>query len=232
MINIPHYLTTKLIAIGITSVYEIKQLGAIILFQKLKANYPSLNYNTLYDLHCICNHLNINSIDIESKKKLIAEYKLLLPYHKPVSNELMHQYMNEAVSLANIALHKNEIPIGAVIIHNGGIISSGYNQTLIKNDILQHAEIIAIQKAQNILNNYRLNECDLYVTIEPCVMCSGAIINSRIRRVIYGANEPKTGAICSQYNVFANKIVNHHTQTIGPLDNDLYSRQIKDFFRL
>ena len=228
--KIPQYLHAKLALLDIKSVAQMQQIGVVKVFQWLRAHYPSLSYNTLYDLYCICNNLALNSINTTIKKDLILEYKLLSPCYMPLSVDLMHEYMHLAVVAANIALEHDEVPIGAVIVYQDKVIAIGYNKTCGNNDILQHAEINAIQQAQSIVGNYRLHECDLYVTIEPCLMCRGAIINSQIKRVIFGAYELKTGAVNSQYNVFSNTSVNHHTQAIGPLDNDLYSRQVKEFF--
>ena len=230
MNDIPHYLKSKLETLDINSMFHVKQFNAVKLFQQLKLHYSSLSYNTLYDLYCMCNDLPINSLDANSKRNLVKEYKALLPCYKLISSDKMQYYMNEASHQADLAITQQEIPIGAIVVYNNEIIARGYNKTLMSNDITQHAEIVALQQAQALLGNHILDECDLYVTIEPCLMCSGALINSRIRRVIFGACELKTGAICSQYAVFSNSQVNNHTQVIGPLDNTLYAKQLQQFF--
>ena len=129
------------------------------------------------------------------------------------------------------AIKNNEVPIGAIITRNKEVIATGYNQTLNQQKSTKHAEIVALEKATQIIGSHRLNECDLYVTVEPCLMCCGAIIHSRIRRLIFGATENKTGAVISQYQVFNNLTVNHHTEVIGPINQKLYSTQLREFFK-
>jgi tRNA(adenine34) deaminase len=102
--------------------------------------------------------------------------------------------MKRALSLAKKAMLKNEVPVGAVIVKNGKIIASAHNEVIKQCDPTAHAEIIAIKKAAKILKNYRLNDTILYVTVEPCLMCVGAILHARIKEVVYGVDEPKFGA--------------------------------------
>ena len=140
--------------------------------------------------------------------------------------------MAAALEVARSATRTGDVPVGAIVITDDGVvIGRGFNEREANNDPTAHAEIVAILAAQQCLQNYRLNECDLYVTIEPCLMCSGAIINSRIKRVIFGACEPKTGACLSQHQVFNNKKTNHHTEVIGPINQSYYSRLISNFFQ-
>ena len=120
-------------------------------------------------------------------------------------------YMRLALKLAKKAASLNEIPVGAVLVLNNQIISEGYNQTLTLNDPTAHAEIIALKKAAEKMNNYRLPGATLYVTLEPCLMCSGAIFQARLARIVFGAFEPKTGVCGSCLNVFDMPMLNHHT---------------------
>lgn len=143
----------------------------------------------------------------------------------------IEKYLALAQEEAQKALAYNEIPIGAVIVQNNIVIGRGFNQTLMSNDITKHAEIIAIQEASRNINNHRLVDCDLYVTLEPCVMCIGAIIHSRIKRVIFGTLSPKAGAIISQFKLLANREVNHHTEAIGPIPGKNYISLLQDFLR-
>ena len=110
-------------------------------------------------------------------------------------------FMKEALKEAKKAYEKLEVPVGVVIVKDNKIISRAYNQKEEKNSPIKHAEIIAIEKACKKLNNWRLNDCDMYVTLEPCSMCAGAIINSRIRKIFIGAQEPKSGACGSKINL-------------------------------
>lgn len=216
MRDIPYYLVKKLSSINIYSMDDIITIGYLNIFAHLRLIEPSIGYHILFDLYSLAN--NISYPSDEQKKILVKEYKLYPRQYLPLDSEVIKKYINEAKYEAENALSIDEIPIGAIIVYQDKIIGRGYNQTKTKNDILAHAEMIAISQAQSYLGNHRLNECDLYVTIEPCLMCSGAIINSRIKRVIYGASEPKTGACLSQYMVFQNKQVNHHCQVIDNVD--------------
>ena len=118
-------------------------------------------------------------------------------------------FMKQALKEAEKAYSKGEVPIGAVIVKDGKIISRGYNLKETKKNTLKHAEIIAIEKASKKLDAWRLEECDIYVTMEPCPMCMGAIINSRIKKVYIGASDEKTGAVGSKLNLFSDYKFNH-----------------------
>lgn len=124
-------------------------------------------------------------------------------------------YMQEALQLAAQAAAAEEVPVGAVVVRDGMVIGRGYNQPITCADPTAHAEIMAMREASRALGNYRLADCDLYVTLEPCVMCSGAIMHARIRRVIFGASDPKTGACGSAIDLFAQSHLNHHATVEG-----------------
>jgi tRNA(adenine34) deaminase len=124
-------------------------------------------------------------------------------------------HMQEALKLAAQAAAAGEVPVGAVVVRDGVIVGRGYNQPILGTDPSAHAEIMAMREAGRALGNYRLVDCDLYVTLEPCVMCSGAIMHARIRRVIYGARDPKTGACGSAIDLFAQPHLNHHAEVSG-----------------
>ena len=121
------------------------------------------------------------------------------------------RWMAEALSLARAALSRGEVPVGAVVVMNDEIVGRGGNAPIAANDPTAHAEITALREAARALGNYRLPDCDLYVTLEPCAMCAGAIMHARIRRLVYGARDPKTGACGSVVDLFANRMLNHHT---------------------
>jgi tRNA(adenine34) deaminase len=124
------------------------------------------------------------------------------------------RYLGLALAQARLAAKQGEVPVGAVLVHAGGVIAQAHNSPIARCDATAHAEVQAIRVACEKLGNYRLEDCDLYVTLEPCAMCAGAIVNARIRRVIYAAPEPKTGAAGSVLDVFASP-ANHHTQAIN-----------------
>ncbi len=120
-------------------------------------------------------------------------------------------YMQQALDLAAQAAAAGEVPVGAVVVHAGQVVGRGFNQPISCADPTAHAEIMALRDAGRALGNYRLVDCDLYVTLEPCVMCSGAIMHARIRRVVFGAPDLKTGACGSVVDLFAETRLNHHT---------------------
>lgn len=123
--------------------------------------------------------------------------------------------MREALDLAREAGAADEVPVGAVVVQDGRIVGRGYNRPIGGDDPTAHAEIMALRDAARNLGNYRLPGCELYVTLEPCVMCAGAIMHARIRRVVYGASDPKTGACGSVVNLFAEVRLNHHAEVLG-----------------
>ena len=125
--------------------------------------------------------------------------------------------MREALALAGEARSAGEVPVGAVVVQAGVIIGRGYNRPISSHDPSGHAEICALRDAAATLRNYRLGGCELYVTLEPCVMCAGAIMHARIARVVFGAMDPKTGACGSVMDAFAEPRLNHHTNVEGGL---------------
>lgn len=139
-------------------------------------------------------------------------------------------FMQEALRLAAQAAAADEVPVGAVVVRDGQIIGRGYNQPIAGADPTAHAEIMAMRDASRALGNYRLADCDLYVTLEPCVMCSGAIMHARIRRVVFGARDLKTGACGSAIDLFAQPHLNHHAEVSGGLLSDEAVTLLQDFF--
>ena len=140
-------------------------------------------------------------------------------------------FMSIALKEAQKALLKDETPIGCVIVKDDKVIARGHNLREIKNIVTSHAEIEAITKANKKLNNWRLVDCDLYVTIEPCIMCAGAIIQSRIRTVYYGAPDPKGGAFTSSINVLEANNINHRPVVIGGILEEECAIIIKNYFK-
>ena len=125
-------------------------------------------------------------------------------------------FMNEALALAREAAACDEVPVGAVVVDGEGVIvGRGFNRPIGRHDPTAHAEIVALRDAATKLGNYRLPGCTLYVTLEPCVMCVGAMLHARIARVVFGARDPKTGACGSVVNLFAEERLNHHAEVVG-----------------
>jgi tRNA(adenine34) deaminase len=138
--------------------------------------------------------------------------------------------MRAALELAGEAARRGEVPVGAVVVRDGRIIGSGFNAPISSRDPTAHAEIAALRDAANAVGNYRLNGCSLYVGLEPCAMCAGAMMHARIERVVFGAADPKTGACGSVVDLFAEPRLNHHTEvTRGVLAAEA-GRLLSDFF--
>jgi tRNA(adenine34) deaminase len=145
--------------------------------------------------------------------------------------ELDRQFMQEALAQAKLAALAGEVPVGAVLVRDGRIISTGFNQPISNSDPSAHAEMMALRAAAQLESNYRLLGTTLYVTLEPCTMCAGAMLHARVERVVFGANDPKTGAAGSVLNVFSEKQINHQTQVEGGIMEDECGQVLRDFFK-
>lgn len=141
------------------------------------------------------------------------------------------QWMRHAISLAHQAEASGEVPVGAVVVYNGKVIGEGWNQPILQHDPSAHAEIMALRAAGQALHNYRLLNTTLYVTLEPCAMCAGAIMHARVGRVVFGALDPKAGAAGSVTDLFANTSLNHHVTIVGGLLADECGDMLSGFFR-
>ncbi len=140
------------------------------------------------------------------------------------------RWMRRALELAGEAEARGEVPIGAVVVKDGVVIATGYNHPIALHDPTAHAEIMALRAAARVLGNYRLPGCELYVTLEPCAMCSGAMMHARLARVVYGASDPKTGVCGSVLDLFSHDVLNHHTEVVGGVLADDASTMLKSFF--
>ncbi|MDH5446219.1 MAG: tRNA adenosine(34) deaminase TadA [Gammaproteobacteria bacterium] len=140
-------------------------------------------------------------------------------------------WMQHALELAKRAADEGEVPVGAVLIKNNEVIGEGWNRPIASHDPSGHAEINAMRAASEKLANYRLVDSTLYVTLEPCVMCAGAIIHARIKRLVYGATEPRTGAVESVFNVLTDERHNHKVEVTGGLLGGESASLLQDFFR-
>ena len=144
---------------------------------------------------------------------------------------MQEYYMEQALKEAEKAYKKLEVPVGAVIVKDGKIIARGYNQKEKKKDTTKHAEIIAIQKASKKLKSWRLTDCEMYVTLEPCTMCAGAIINSRIKKIYIGAMDEKTGVAGSVLNIFEDYTFNHKVEIEKGIKKEECENILKQFFK-
>jgi len=139
--------------------------------------------------------------------------------------------MHEALRSAQRALDLGEVPVGAVVVHEGKIIGRGFNRNLTDHDPTAHAEIVALREAGVALGNHRLLNCDLFVTIEPCAMCAGAMVHARIRRLVYGAEDPKAGAVHSVMHVLNHPSLNHKVEVRRGVLAGQCAELLQDFFR-
>lgn len=141
-------------------------------------------------------------------------------------------YMHLALELASQAQAAGEVPVGAVVVKDGEIVGRGFNSPISRHDPSAHAEMLAMRDAAQHIGNYRLVDCELFVTLEPCLMCAGAIMHARIARVVYGASDPKTGACGSVMNAFAEQRLNHHTEVVVGVLADECGLLLSNFFAL
>lgn len=139
-------------------------------------------------------------------------------------------YMRQALDQAHNAWALGEVPVGAVVVHEDRVIATGFNQPIGTHDPTAHAEIMALRAAASILGNYRLPGCELFVTLEPCAMCAGAMMHARLARVVFGASDPKTGTCGSIVNLFEQEKLNHHTELTGGVLAAECGQLLKEFF--
>jgi tRNA(adenine34) deaminase len=144
---------------------------------------------------------------------------------------LDRQFMQQAIEQAHLAAIAGEVPVGAVLVRDGQVISKAFNQPITNHDPSAHAEMLALRQAALTEQNYRLPGTTLYVTLEPCAMCAGAILHARVDRIVFGAPDPKTGAAGSVVDLFAMKQINHQTSIEGGIMGDECGQLLKNFFK-
>lgn len=145
--------------------------------------------------------------------------------------DLDRQFMGQAIEQAQLAAAANEVPVGAVLVRDGKVISRGFNKPISTHDPSAHAEMLALREAAKVEANYRLPGSTLYVTLEPCAMCSGAILHARVDRLVFGASDPKTGAAGSVLDVFSSKQINHQTSVEGGVMSEECGQLLRSFFK-
>ena len=145
--------------------------------------------------------------------------------------ELDHQFMQQAIEQAQLAAVAAEVPVGAVLVRDGQVIAKAFNKPIGNHDPSAHAEMLALREAAKTEENYRLPGSTLYVTLEPCAMCSGAILHARVDRVVFGAPDPKTGAAGSVLDVFSSKQINHQTSIEGGVMSEECGQLLRSFFK-
>ncbi|WP_304673730.1 tRNA adenosine(34) deaminase TadA [Neisseria polysaccharea] len=217
--------------LGIRTLDDLRQTGAVQTFLLLKTSGLTLTKSTLWQLQSLLDGMPPQEMSQAHKDCLLAELK----NHPPVAafppQEEMEHFMCEALRQAEQSAADGEIPVGAVIVSDGKIIASAHNTCIADCNVSRHAEINALAQAGSEMQNYRLDGCDIYITLEPCAMCASALIQARIKRVIYGATEPKTGAAGSIVNLFADKRLNTHTAIRGGILQEECRSVLSCFFQ-
>lgn len=217
--------------LGIRTLEELRQTGAVQTFLLLKASGLTLTKSTLWQLESLLDGTPPQEMSQAHKARLLAELKNHPPVAAfPPQGEMAH-FMGLALEQAKLSALMGEIPIGAVIVSDGKIIASAHNTCIADCNVSRHAEINALAQAGGEMQNYRLDGCDIYITLEPCAMCASALIQARIRRVIYGAAEPKTGAAGSIVNLFADKRLNTHSAIRGGILQEECRAVLSRFFQ-
>ena len=151
--------------------------------------------------------------------------------HNQQQIELDIVWMRHALQLAKRAESEGEVPVGAIVVYENEVIGEGWNRPIFDSDPTAHAEVMALRSAAKKINNYRLLDTTLYVTLEPCIMCSGAIIHSRVKRVVYGAQDPKAGAVESAFNILGTDCLNHQVKVDGGVLATECGQILTGFFR-
>jgi len=155
----------------------------------------------------------------------------LLDMSESDREDLHNHWMAHAIQLARRSEKSGEVPVGAVVVAGDQVVGEGWNQPISLRDPTAHAEILALRQAASRLDNYRLVDCTLYVTIEPCTMCAGALVHARVKRLVYGASEKKAGAIISTAEVLNNPNLNHRVEVVSGIFEEECSALVKSFFQ-
>jgi tRNA(adenine34) deaminase len=216
---------------GISSVEALRTVGVVRCFLLFKAAGLHVTTRLLYALEAMARGIHWNQLTERDQRQLQQQLAAHPPVRLPPAPDSAIRFMQRALELADQASAQGEVPVGAVVVKEGKIIAEGYNQPVSLHDPSAHAEMLALRRAAQELGNYRLSGCDLYITLEPCIMCSGAVLNARIDRVIFAASEPRTGAAGSVTDLFAERRLNTHTACFGGILAEEASQRLSDFFR-
>lgn len=217
--------------LGIAKREQLRQQGSVATFLQLKAGGHTVTTRLLFALEAAARGVHWSQLSDADKQHLRQQLAAHPPVALPPTPVDIEHFMRQAMLQAELAAAQGEVPVGAVVVKDGQIIGRGFNQPVGSHDPSAHAEMQALRAAAMHEGNYRLDGCDLYVTLEPCAMCSGAILHARLARVIYGAREAKTGAAGSVTDLFALRQLNHHTAVWGGYLAEACAAQLASFFR-
>ncbi len=227
---LPHKTITILKQLDIHNVEDLKRRGPITTFLQLRNISTGTTERVLWQLIALVENCSVQIIGTKEKEY----WRQQLKQHPPVAifpaKENMESWMRHALMAAHQAQLLGEVPVGAVVVYKNNIIGLGYNRCITDHNVSYHAEIQALTEASQKQRNYRLQECDVYVTLEPCAMCASALIQARVHRVIYGTQEPKTGAAGSVIDLFSNRQLNSHTAILGGVMAEESQQLLQQFF--
>ncbi len=216
--------------LGIADRAALDAAGAVRAFLLLKAAGHTVTRKLLMALEAARQGCHWSELSDTDKQNLLAALAAHPPVALPPAREEAERFMREALAEADKAAALGEVPVGAVVVKDGRIIGRGFNQPVSAHDPSAHAEMMALRDAARSEGNYRLDGCTLYVTLEPCCMCGGALLHARVARVVYGAAENKTGAAGSVVNLFANHRLNHHAAVFGGVLAEDCAERLSRFF--
>jgi len=216
---------------GITTQQQLALRGAVSTFLLFKAAGHTVTTRLLFALEAALRGQHWSALDENDHRALLSQLVSHPPVRMPPPAPEAEQFMQRALALAEQAARQGEVPVGALVARQGQIIAEGWNQPVALSDPSAHAEMLALRQAAQALGNYRLNGCDLYVTLEPCPMCCGAMLHARIDRVIYATRDDKTGAAGSVIDLFAERRLNAHTACFHGVLAEEASTQLSEFFR-
>ncbi|MBR7002040.1 MAG: tRNA-specific adenosine deaminase [Neisseriaceae bacterium] len=216
--------------LGLTTPQDIAATGVVKVFLLLKELGLTPTKSVLWRLDAFARGVSLSEIDDTRKQQLSGCLKAHLPVAIFPSVAKMQHFMRIALKEAEIAAQQGEVPVGAVVVCQDKVIARAHNTVEKDGVAFHHAELNALTQAAKICGKSRLCDCDLYITLEPCLMCAGAIMHARIRRLIFAVNEPKTGVAGSLNNVFADKTLNHHTAVFSGVCEKQAQNMLKAFF--
>lgn len=217
--------------LGVETPEQLASLGPVTAFLQLKSAGHTVTERLLFALAAAASGRHWNELEQREKDSLLAAARSHSPVRLPPPQDEIHRFMCVARAQAELAKEQGEVPVGAIVVHNGLIVGRGFNQPIGSHDPSAHAEMLALREASAALGNYRLAGCDLYVTLEPCAMCAGAILHARLDRVIFGAPDEKTGAAGSVIDLFGQRKLNAHTAVFGAIEAEACAAQLSEFFR-
>lgn len=227
---LPHNAVAWLAALGIDSQASLRAVGVVESFLRLKAAGHTVTERLLFALEAAARGVHWSELSDADRARLRQALRGHRPVRLPPAPAEAEAFMRQALEQADLAASAGEVPVGAVLVRDGRVVGRGHNQPLTSHDPSAHAEMLALRDAAARLGNYRLDGCDLYVTLEPCVMCAGAILHARVARVIYAARDAKTGVAGSVFDLFADTRLNHQTAVFEGTLADECGQRLSTFF--